>query len=86
MTIHFAPQAEADFAAVIGYLAERNQSRLEAELAEPHERVAVVVLGPPSQGTDVLRLPIAWERWSIVELWAPAGEDTTRRPGSTRRL
>ncbi len=24
MTIHFAPQAEADFAAVIGYLAERN--------------------------------------------------------------
>jgi plasmid stabilization system protein ParE len=24
VTIHFAPQAEADFAAVIGYLAERN--------------------------------------------------------------
>ena len=24
MTIYFAPQAEADFAAVIGYLAERN--------------------------------------------------------------
>ncbi len=24
MTIHFAPQAEADFGAVIGYLAERN--------------------------------------------------------------
>ena len=24
MTIHFAPQAEADFAAVIDYLAERN--------------------------------------------------------------
>jgi plasmid stabilization system protein ParE len=24
VTIHFAPQAEADFAAVIGYLADRN--------------------------------------------------------------
>lgn len=26
MTVHFAPQAEADFAAIIAYLAERNPS------------------------------------------------------------
>ncbi len=33
MTVHFAPEAEDDFAAVIGYLAERNPSAA-AELGQ----------------------------------------------------
>ena len=39
MTIYFAPKAEADFAAVIGYLAERNP----AAAAELGDRIFTVI-------------------------------------------
>lgn len=64
MTLYFAPQAEADFAAIIGYLAERNA----IAATELSDRIFTVI----DKLARAESLRVRNKRWSPAR-WCGAG-------------